>query len=147
MGGKQSIPTASFSSFRLLVKTAHLHQHPVATSTFFLFLSRNRANHRRQRRKEKKHFLVLFIFFKHKTTMKLALIRSAYMSLRAHQVRPGSRFTGFSRRCLPIGITSSRLSLRAASATSSTGTNPKLTGNFGVQSQKGDESDYDNHMR
>uniref|UniRef100_A0A3B4G0E9 formate--tetrahydrofolate ligase n=1 Tax=Pundamilia nyererei TaxID=303518 RepID=A0A3B4G0E9_9CICH len=60
--------------------------------------------------------------------MKLALIRSAYMSLRAHQVRPGSRFTGFSRRCLPIGITSSRLSLRAASATSSTGTNPKLTG-------------------
>lgn len=81
--------------------------------------------------------------------MKLALIRSAYMSLRAHQVRPGSRFTGFSRRCLPIGITSSRLSLRAASATSSTGTgtNPKLTGNFGVQSQKGDESYYDNHVR
>lgn len=79
--------------------------------------------------------------------MKLALIRSAYMSLRAHQVRPSSRFTGFSRRCLPIGITSSRLSLRAASATSSTGTNPKLTGNFGVQSQKGDESDYDNHVR
>lgn len=79
--------------------------------------------------------------------MKLALIRSAYMSLRAHQVRLGSRFTGFSRRCLPIGITSSRLSLRAASATSSTGTNPKLTGNFGVQSQKGDESDYDNHVR
>lgn len=61
-GGEQSTPTASFSSFRLLVKTAHLHQHPVATSTFFLFLSRNRANHRHQRRKEKKHFLVLFIF-------------------------------------------------------------------------------------
>lgn len=79
--------------------------------------------------------------------MKLALIRSAYSSLRAHPVRPGSRFTGFSRRCLPIGITSNRLSLRAASATSSTGTNPKLTGNFGVQSQKGDESDYDNHVR
>uniref|UniRef100_A0A3P8TFL9 formate--tetrahydrofolate ligase n=1 Tax=Amphiprion percula TaxID=161767 RepID=A0A3P8TFL9_AMPPE len=66
--------------------------------------------------------------------MKLAFIRSAYGSLRVHPARPGSRLSGLSRRCLPpVGATDSRVILRTVSATSSSGTRPKLTVDFRKQ--------------
>ncbi|XP_068432933.1 monofunctional C1-tetrahydrofolate synthase, mitochondrial isoform X1 [Clinocottus analis] len=70
--------------------------------------------------------------------MKLSLIRSACGSFRIHPARSGSRVSGFSRRCQPVGLPSSRLILRAASAASSGGTNPKVSGHFGKQSRKSD---------
>uniref|UniRef100_A0AAQ5ZVT0 Monofunctional C1-tetrahydrofolate synthase, mitochondrial n=1 Tax=Amphiprion ocellaris TaxID=80972 RepID=A0AAQ5ZVT0_AMPOC len=74
--------------------------------------------------------------------MKLAFIRSAYGSLRVHPARPGSRLSGLSRRCLPpVGATDSRVILRTVSATSSSGTRPKLTVDFGKQPEKEDGSE------
>ncbi|XP_068580769.1 monofunctional C1-tetrahydrofolate synthase, mitochondrial [Cebidichthys violaceus] len=70
--------------------------------------------------------------------MKLSIIRSACGSLRTHPAGPGSRVGGLSRRCPPVGPANNRLILRAASATSSGGTNPKLAVNFGKQSRKDD---------
>ncbi|XP_022053923.2 monofunctional C1-tetrahydrofolate synthase, mitochondrial [Acanthochromis polyacanthus] len=74
--------------------------------------------------------------------MKLAFIRSAYGSLRVHPASPGSRLSGLSRRFLPpVGATDSRVILRTASATSSSGTRPKLTIDFGKQPEKEDGSE------
>ncbi|XP_074541952.1 monofunctional C1-tetrahydrofolate synthase, mitochondrial [Halichoeres trimaculatus] len=67
--------------------------------------------------------------------MKLSLIRNACGSLRIPTSRSGSRVSGLSRRCLPVGTSSSRLILRTASATSSGGTNPKIATSFGKQPQ------------
>ncbi|XP_070781573.1 monofunctional C1-tetrahydrofolate synthase, mitochondrial [Enoplosus armatus] len=79
--------------------------------------------------------------------MKLSLIRSACGSLRIHPVRPGSRVGGLLRRCLPVGPASNRLILRAASASTSGGTNTKLADNFGKQSQKDDGFECDSSLR
>ncbi|XP_047429789.1 monofunctional C1-tetrahydrofolate synthase, mitochondrial [Mugil cephalus] len=80
--------------------------------------------------------------------MKLALIRSACGSLRVHPARPGSSFSGFSRRCLPVGVSSGRLLLRPASASSSSSsTSPKLTVRFGNQPQNEDGSECDSSLR
>ncbi|XP_075940392.1 monofunctional C1-tetrahydrofolate synthase, mitochondrial [Anarhichas minor] len=78
--------------------------------------------------------------------MKLSMIRSACGSLRIHPARPGSRVSGFSRRCPSVGPANSRLILRAASATSSDGTNPKLAVNFGKQSRKDDGFECDSSL-
>ncbi|CAN9507483.1 unnamed protein product [Ophioblennius macclurei] len=72
------------------------------------------------------------------TTMKLAFIRGACGTLRAHPTRAGSRIGGVSRGRLPVGSSSSRLILRSASATSSTSTSTKVTEPF--VERDGDES-------
>ncbi|XP_053193152.1 monofunctional C1-tetrahydrofolate synthase, mitochondrial [Scomber japonicus] len=79
--------------------------------------------------------------------MKLSIIRSACGSLRIHQARPGGRVSGLSRRCPPVSTASGRLIVRAASATTSSGTNPKLAVNFGKQSQKEDGLECDSSLR
>ncbi|XP_014886776.1 monofunctional C1-tetrahydrofolate synthase, mitochondrial isoform X2 [Poecilia latipinna] len=63
--------------------------------------------------------------------MKLATIRSVCCSVRVRASRPGSRFSGMSRGCLPVWTTNSRLTLRTASTVTSSGTSPTLTANFG----------------
>uniref|UniRef100_A0A8D0CXY6 formate--tetrahydrofolate ligase n=1 Tax=Sander lucioperca TaxID=283035 RepID=A0A8D0CXY6_SANLU len=63
--------------------------------------------------------------------MKLSIIRSACSSIRIHPACPGSRVSGLTRRCLPVGPANNRLILRTASATSSGGTSPKLAVSFG----------------
>ncbi|XP_062293128.1 monofunctional C1-tetrahydrofolate synthase, mitochondrial [Scomber scombrus] len=79
--------------------------------------------------------------------MKLSIIRSACGSLRIHQARPGCRVSGLSRRCPPVSAASGRLIVRAASATTSSGTSPKLAVNFGKQSQKEDGLECDSSLR
>ncbi|XP_029281541.1 monofunctional C1-tetrahydrofolate synthase, mitochondrial isoform X2 [Cottoperca gobio] len=79
--------------------------------------------------------------------MKLSIIRSACGSLRIHPASPGNRVSGLSRRCQPVGPANSRLTLRTASATSSSGTKPKLTVNFGKHSQKDDGFECDSSLR
>ncbi|XP_037541413.1 monofunctional C1-tetrahydrofolate synthase, mitochondrial [Nematolebias whitei] len=59
--------------------------------------------------------------------MKLASIRSACGSLRPYTSRPGSRFSGLSRRCLPVAVTDHRVALRTVSSGTS------RTGNFKKQ--------------
>ncbi|KAM7367858.1 hypothetical protein PAMP_014127 [Pampus punctatissimus] len=76
-----------------------------------------------------------------------SIIRSACGSLRIHQARSGTNVSGLSRRCLPVGASNGRLILRAASATTNSGTSPKLAVNFGKQSQKEDGLEYDNSLR
>lgn len=114
-----------FPYFRLPLKAPHLHQDPVATSTFFLFLPKEHCS-RRSSQKTKPTSKPK------ETTMKLALIRSTCGSLRVHPGHQGSRLSGLSRRCVPVGLANSRLILRTASATSrSGGTSPKITLHFG----------------
>ncbi|KAK1888944.1 C-1-tetrahydrofolate synthase cytoplasmic [Dissostichus eleginoides] len=79
--------------------------------------------------------------------MKLSMIRSACGSLRIHPARSGSRVSGFTRRCPPVGPANSRMILRTASATSSGGTNPKLSVNFGKLSQNDDGFESDSSLR
>ncbi|KAK5903500.1 hypothetical protein CgunFtcFv8_007277 [Champsocephalus gunnari] len=79
--------------------------------------------------------------------MKLSMIRSACGSLRIHSARSGSRVSGFTRRCPPVGPANSRMILRTASATSSGGTNPKLSVNFGKLSQNDDGFECDSSLR
>ncbi|KAM3603476.1 uncharacterized protein V6R79_023162 [Siganus canaliculatus] len=79
--------------------------------------------------------------------MKLSLIRSACGSLRIPPARPGSRVSGWSRRCPPVGPATSKLVLRNASATTSGGTKPKLAVDFGKQSRKGDGFECDTSLR
>ncbi|XP_031178011.1 monofunctional C1-tetrahydrofolate synthase, mitochondrial isoform X1 [Sander lucioperca] len=79
--------------------------------------------------------------------MKLSIIRSACSSIRIHPACPGSRVSGLTRRCLPVGPANNRLILRTASATSSGGTSPKLAVSFGKQSQKDDGFDCDSSLR
>ncbi|XP_049914562.1 monofunctional C1-tetrahydrofolate synthase, mitochondrial [Epinephelus moara] len=79
--------------------------------------------------------------------MKLSMIRSACGSLRIHPARPGSRVSGFPRRCLPVGPANGRIFIRAASATSSGGTKQKLAVNFGQLSQKEDGLESDCVLR
>ncbi|XP_059212785.1 monofunctional C1-tetrahydrofolate synthase, mitochondrial [Centropristis striata] len=74
--------------------------------------------------------------------MKLSIARSAYGSLRNTPTRPGSRVSSLSRRCPPVGPANGRLILRAASGTSSGGTNPKLAVTFGKPSQRDDGFEY-----
>ncbi|XP_034382908.1 monofunctional C1-tetrahydrofolate synthase, mitochondrial isoform X1 [Cyclopterus lumpus] len=78
--------------------------------------------------------------------MKLSIIRSACGSLRIHPARPGSRVSGLSRRCQPVGPANDRLILRAASAASSGGTNPKVSVNLGKQSRKDDGFECDSSL-
>ncbi|XP_071372879.1 monofunctional C1-tetrahydrofolate synthase, mitochondrial [Centroberyx affinis] len=76
--------------------------------------------------------------------MKLSIIRNACRGIQIQQARPGSRVFGFSGRCRPVGPTSSTVIHRAAaSATTSSGTSPKLVLNFG----KEDGFGYDNSVR
>ncbi|XP_071776409.2 monofunctional C1-tetrahydrofolate synthase, mitochondrial [Centroberyx gerrardi] len=76
--------------------------------------------------------------------MKLSIIRNACRGIRIQQARPGSRVFGFSGRCRPVGPASSTVIHRAAaSATTSSGTSPKLVLNFG----KEDGFGYDNSVR
>lgn len=75
------------------------------------------------------------------TTMKLSIIRSACGSLRVNQARPGGRVSGLSRRCPPISAANGRVIVRTTSATSSSGTSPKLSVNFGKQYLKEDGLD------
>ncbi|XP_067427943.1 monofunctional C1-tetrahydrofolate synthase, mitochondrial [Thunnus thynnus] len=79
--------------------------------------------------------------------MNSSIIRSACGSLRIHQARPGSRVSGLSRRCPPVGAANGRLILRAASATTSSGTSPKFAVNFGKRSQKEDGLECDSSLR
>ncbi|XP_034755994.1 monofunctional C1-tetrahydrofolate synthase, mitochondrial isoform X1 [Etheostoma cragini] len=79
--------------------------------------------------------------------MKLSLVRSACGSLRIHPACPGSRVSGLTRRCLPVGPPNTRLIVRTAKATSSGGTIPKLSVSFGKRSQKNDGFDYDGSLR
>lgn len=79
--------------------------------------------------------------------MKLSIIRSACGSLRMHPARPGSRVSGFTRRWQPVGPVSGRLVIRAASAASSGGTNPKVSVNFGKRSRKDDGFECDSSLR
>ncbi|XP_015256433.1 PREDICTED: monofunctional C1-tetrahydrofolate synthase, mitochondrial [Cyprinodon variegatus] len=65
--------------------------------------------------------------------MKLATIRSACCNLRARASRPGGRFSGISRGCVPVATSSSRTIIRTASSTPSSGTSRTLTANFGKQ--------------
>ncbi|KAM4529532.1 monofunctional C1-tetrahydrofolate synthase, mitochondrial [Fundulus diaphanus] len=74
--------------------------------------------------------------------MKLATIRSACCSIRACNPRPGSRFGGIPRGCLPVGTTNSRLTLRPASTAASSGTSPTFTANFGKQHREDDRSEF-----
>ncbi|GLD69343.1 monofunctional C1-tetrahydrofolate synthase, mitochondrial, partial [Lates japonicus] len=77
--------------------------------------------------------------------MKLSIIRSACGSLRIH---PGSRVSGLSRRCLTVRPANSRLMLRrAASSSTSGGTNPKLAVQFGKRSRKEDGFECDSSLR
>ncbi|XP_056284712.1 monofunctional C1-tetrahydrofolate synthase, mitochondrial isoform X1 [Pseudoliparis swirei] len=78
--------------------------------------------------------------------MKLSIIRSACGSLRMHPARPGSRVSGFTRRWQPVGPVSGRLVIRAASAASSGGTNPKVSVNFGKRSRKDDGFECDSSL-
>ncbi|XP_072218638.1 monofunctional C1-tetrahydrofolate synthase, mitochondrial [Leuresthes tenuis] len=78
--------------------------------------------------------------------MKLATIRRVCGSLREYTARPGSRFSSLSRGCLPVGVTNNPLIIRTASAAARSGTNPKLTGNFGKGSKEDVWSDYDNSV-
>ncbi|XP_034555337.1 monofunctional C1-tetrahydrofolate synthase, mitochondrial isoform X1 [Notolabrus celidotus] len=79
--------------------------------------------------------------------MKLSIIRSACGSLRIHPARSGSRVSGLSRRCLPVGPSNSQMILRTASATTSGGTNPKIALRFGEQSQPDDVFEFDSSLR
>lgn len=79
--------------------------------------------------------------------MKLSMIRSACGSIRIHPARPGSRVSGFPRRCLPVGPANGRIFIRAASATSSGGTKQKLAVNIGQLSQKEDGLESDSVLR
>lgn len=140
------MPNSEYLNFRLPVKTACLHQDPVATSTFFLFLPEVEplADHRK--RNNEKTILQTAIKKLKETAMKLSIIRSACGSLRIHPARPGSRVSGLSQRCLPVGSANSRLIFRTASATTSGGTNPKLAVNFRKQSPKDDEFECDSSL-
>ncbi|XP_043962875.1 monofunctional C1-tetrahydrofolate synthase, mitochondrial [Gambusia affinis] len=73
--------------------------------------------------------------------MKLATIRSVCCSVRVRASRSGSRFSGMSRGCLPVGTINSRLTLRTASTVTSSGTSPTLTANFGKQLKEDDWSE------
>ncbi len=147
-GGCSCVPTSECSNFRQPVKTACLHQHPVATSTFFLFLPEVQpfAAHLKRSNEKKNLTKPPFQALK-ETAMKLSIIRSACGSLRIHPARSGSRVGGLSRRCLPVGPANSRLILRSASAASSGGTNPKIAVNFGTQSQKDGGFECDSSLR
>ncbi|XP_050927817.1 LOW QUALITY PROTEIN: monofunctional C1-tetrahydrofolate synthase, mitochondrial [Lates calcarifer] len=77
--------------------------------------------------------------------MKLSIIRSACGSLRIH---PGSRVSSLSLRCLTVRPANSRLMLRrAASSSTSGGTNPKLAVQFGKRSRKEDGFECDSSLR
>ncbi|TNN68486.1 Monofunctional C1-tetrahydrofolate synthase, mitochondrial [Liparis tanakae] len=71
------------------------------------------------------------------------LSRSLMVGLEA---RPGSRVSGFTRRWQPVGPVNGGLVLRAASAASSGGTNPKVSVNFGKQSRKDDGFECDSSL-
>ncbi|CAJ1078473.1 monofunctional C1-tetrahydrofolate synthase%2C mitochondrial isoform X2 [Xyrichtys novacula] len=79
--------------------------------------------------------------------MKLSIIRSACGSHRIHPVSSGSRVSGLSRRCLPVGPANSRLILRTASASSGGGTSPKIAVNFVRKSQSDDGFEFDSSLR
>lgn len=79
--------------------------------------------------------------------LKSSVIRSASCSLRIPLARPGSRVSGLSRRCPPVGPAFSRLILRTASATTSGGTKPELVVDFGKQSRKDGGFECDTSVR
>ncbi|KAM9703548.1 monofunctional C1-tetrahydrofolate synthase, mitochondrial isoform 1-T2 [Menidia menidia] len=68
--------------------------------------------------------------------MKLATVHRACGSLRVYAARPGSRFSGLSRGCPPVGVINSRLIIRTASAATSSGTQPRFTANAGKGSSE-----------
>ncbi|KAM9355251.1 monofunctional C1-tetrahydrofolate synthase, mitochondrial isoform 2-T3 [Pholidichthys leucotaenia] len=80
--------------------------------------------------------------------MKLAIIRIASGSLRTHPSRAGSALSGLSRRCLVAGPTNNGqpVGVRPLSASSGSGTNPRLTANFEKEAVKEDESEYDSYV-
>lgn len=77
--------------------------------------------------------------------MKLSVIRNTCGIFRGHQT--GRVVNGFSRRCLPVGPSSSSLFLRTASATSSGRPSPKLAINLGKTSSKEDAFECDGSLR
>lgn len=79
--------------------------------------------------------------------MKSSVIRSACCSLRIPAGRPGSRVSDWSLRCPPVGPAGGRMILRAASASTGGGTNPKLVVSFGETPQKADGLECESHVR
>lgn len=79
--------------------------------------------------------------------MKLSIVRSACGSLRIPAARPGGRFSGLSRGCSPVGPVHNRLILRAASASTTGVTNPKIAVNYGKQPLRDDVFECDNSLR
>ncbi|XP_076011230.1 monofunctional C1-tetrahydrofolate synthase, mitochondrial [Genypterus blacodes] len=79
--------------------------------------------------------------------MKLSVLRSACGSIRIRQAGLREGVCGFTRRCLPGGPTNVRVPLRAASATSSSGTVPKIVLDTGKQPRKDDEVAYERSWR